>query len=293
MVKNVDEATALPVHGSLALRPETAVRPPRIAVMDVGLGMLATASEVRRLRPDADLVLVTDPDGMPWGVRTPQDLTARALLVAGAAAAEQPDLLIVACNTATLHALPAIQECLGPEVPVLGTLPAVQAAAEAGGAFAVWGTPTGVDSPQLHELLRRFAADVPVARIACHGLSDAIERADPEAVVAAIAAAADRTPGDVRSVVLACTHYELVAPQIQAALQRGSQAAPTLYGSAEALALQALTRLGLRPLLAAPATGCLTVLRSGRLEALPEAALAYPHGGLLQAPTAAMQPTGS
>ena len=87
MVKNVDEATAPPTHGPPALRPGTAVRPPRIAVMDVGLGMLATASEVRRLRPDADLVLATDPDGMPWGVRTPQDLTARALLVAGAAAA--------------------------------------------------------------------------------------------------------------------------------------------------------------------------------------------------------------
>ena len=252
--------------------------------MDVGLGMLATASEVRRLRPDADLVLATDPDGMPWGVRTPQDLTARALLVASAAAAEQPDLLIVACNTATLHALPAMQECLGPEMPVLGTLPAVESAAAAGGAFAVWGTPTGVDSPQLDELLRRSATGVPVARVACHGLSDAIERADPEAVVAAIAAAADRTPGDVRSVVLACTHYELVAPQIQEALRRGCQAAPTLYGSAEALALQALTRLGLRPRLAAPATGCLTVLRSGRVEVLPEAASAYPHGGLLQGP---------
>jgi glutamate racemase len=261
--------------------------------MDVGLGMLATASEVRRLRPDADLVLATDPDGMPWGVRTPQYLTARALLVASSAAAEQPDLLIVACNTATLHALPAIQECLGPEVPVLGTLPAVQSAVAASGAFAVWGTPAGIDSPQLDELLRRSATGVPVARVACHGLSDAIERADPEAVVAAIASAADRTPGYVRSVVLACTHYELVAPRIQAALQRGSQAAPTLYGSAEALALQALTRLGLQPRLAAPATGCLTVLRSGRVEALPETALAYPHGGLLQGPTTAVRPTGS
>nr|WP_232242766.1 aspartate/glutamate racemase family protein [Streptacidiphilus jeojiense] len=292
MLKNLDGSTALPAQGSQALRPGIGVRPPRITVMDVGMGMLATASELRRLRPDADLVLATDPDGMPWGVRTPEDLTARALLVASSAAAEQPDLLIVACNTATLHALPAIQESLGPEMPVLGTLPAVQPAAAAGGAFAVWGTPTGVRSPQLDELLRRSAPDVPVARVACHGLSDAIERADPEAVAAAIAAAADRTPADVRSVVLACTHYELVTPQIQTALQRGSRTAPTLYGSAETLAVQALTRLGLQPRLAAPVTGCLTVLRSGRVESLPEAARAYPHAERLQAPRAATRPVG-
>ena len=255
--------------------------------MDVGLGMLATAYEVRRLRPDADLVLATDPDGMPWGVRTPQDLTARALLVAGSVAAERPDLLIVACNTATLYALPAIQQCVGPGMPVLGTFPAVRSAAEAGGAFAVWGTPTGVDSSQLHELIRRHAADLPVASVACHGLSDAIERADPEAVTAAITAAADRTPGDVRSVLLACTHYELVVPQIRAVLRRGAQAAPTLRGTAESLAAQALTRLGLRPRPGAPATGRLTVLRSGREEALPAAAEAYPQGRLLQASIAA------
>ncbi|WSR66441.1 aspartate/glutamate racemase family protein [Streptomyces sp. NBC_01198] len=250
--------------------------------MDVGLGLLATAAAVRRLRPDVDLVLSTDPDGMPWGVRTPEDLTARALLVAEAAAAFQPDLLIVACNTATLLAMPAIRASLGTSVVVVETLPAVAEAAAGGGPFAVWGTPTGVRSEGLQRLLGRFAAGVSVAEVACHGLSDAIETADAEATTAAITAAVAKTPIAVRSVVLACTHYELVAPQIRAVLLRGGGGAgPALHGSADALARRALASVGLKPQPGVAATGSLTVLRSGRVEELPAAASAYVEGRLL------------
>lgn len=94
--------------------------------MDSGIGLLAATAAVRRLRPDADLVLSLDPDGMPWGPRTPQDLTARALAVAEAAAAHRPDALIVGCNTATVHALPTLRARLEPAVPVVGTVPAIK-----------------------------------------------------------------------------------------------------------------------------------------------------------------------
>ena len=63
----------------------------KIALVDSGLGLLAAAAAVRRLRPDADLVLSGDPEGMPWGPRRPADITARALECARAAAAERPD----------------------------------------------------------------------------------------------------------------------------------------------------------------------------------------------------------
>src|SRR5690606_23514451 len=86
----------------------------KIALMDSAIGLLAATAAVRRLRPDADLVLSLDPDGMPWGPRTPQDLTERALAVAEAAAAHRPDALVVGCNTATVHALTALRARLEP-----------------------------------------------------------------------------------------------------------------------------------------------------------------------------------
>lgn len=81
---------------------------------------------MRRLRPDADIVLSSDPEGMPWGPRTPEDLTLRALDVARAAAALAPDALIVACNTASVHSLPTLRAELEPGIPVIGTVPAIK-----------------------------------------------------------------------------------------------------------------------------------------------------------------------
>ncbi|MFI6660536.1 glutamate racemase [Streptomyces sp. NPDC050523] len=255
----------------------------KIALMDSGIGLLAATAAVRRLRPDADLVLSLDPDGMPWGPRTPEDLTARALLVAEAAAVHRPDALIVGCNTASVHALPALRARLEPAVPVIGTVPAIKPAAAGGGPLAIWATPATTGSPYQRNLIAEFADGVTVAEVPCHGLAEAVEHADEAAIDAAVAAAAALTPADVTTVVLGCTHYELVAERIRAAVQQPGSPPLVLHGSAGAVAAQALRRIGAQPAPEAPATGTLTVLLSGREGALVAPALAYAEGRLLQA----------
>ncbi|RKN12599.1 glutamate racemase [Streptomyces radicis] len=253
----------------------------RIALVDSGLGSLAAAAALRRLRPDAALILCADPDGMPWGPRTPQGITARALECAAPAADERPDALIVACNTASVHALPALRAMFEPAVPVVGTVPAVKPAAAAGGPFAVWATPATTGSGYQRRLIEEFAAGATATEVPCHGLAEAVERADEAAVRAAVKAAAELTPPDTAAVVLGCTHYELVAEPIRAQLTSVTGAPVTLFGSAEAVAAQALRRVGAAPAPGAPATGDLTVFASGRGAELPEAALAYREGRFL------------
>ncbi|WP_050515193.1 glutamate racemase [Streptomyces rimosus] len=254
---------------------------PKIAVMDAGIGLLAAASAVRRLRPDADLVLSCDPDGMPWGPRTAEDIAARALAVAEAAAARRPHALVVACNTATVHALPALRARFEPELPVIGTVPAVKPAAVGGGPLAVWATPATTGSPYQRSLIRRFADGAAVTEVPCPGLSDAVEQGDADAIGLAIAAAARRTPAEVRSVVLGCTHYELVAERIRTALRRPGAPPLVLYGSAHAVAAQTLRRIGRPPAPHSPADGTLTVILSGREASLPGPAFTYAEGRLL------------
>ncbi|MGW0825714.1 glutamate racemase [Streptomyces sp. NPDC002845] len=255
----------------------------KIALMDSGIGLLPAASAVRRLRPDADLVLSLDPDGMPWGPRTPQDLTRRALAVAEAAAERRPDALIVGCNTASVHALPALRALLEPGLPVIGTVPAIKPAAAGGGPVAIWATPATTGSPYQQGLIREFADGVAVTEVPCWGLAEAVEQADQAAIDAAVTAAAVLTPDDVRTVVLGCTHYELVAERIRAAVQQPGLPPLVLHGSAGAVAAQALRRVGQLPAVEACADGTLTVLLSGREAALPVPALAYDEGRLLQA----------
>ncbi len=263
----------------------------RIALINSGLGLLAAAAELHRLRPDADLVLAMDPDGMPWGPRTPDDIAARSLACARAAAAYHPDVLLFACNTASVHALGALRAEFEPDIPVVGTVPAIKPAAAYSQAVAIWATVATTGSRYQHQLIADFAASAQVTEVACPGLADAIHAGDGDATEAAVTMAAASTPPACGAIVLGCTEYELAADLISAAVP-----GTALFGSASAVAAQALRRAGAgtepsdppdEPL-SSPANGAaaiwpagqdtLQVLLSGRPADLPSAALRYPAG---------------
>lgn len=253
----------------------------RIALVDSGIGMLSTAAALRAARPDAHLFLSMDPDHMPWGPRTSDEVIARAL--AGARAAREAaggaglDAVVVPCNTASVHGLADLRAEFEPRVPVIGTVPAIKPAAAAGGPIAVWSTAATTRSGYQHRLIETFARGVEVTAVACAGLAEAVESADPRLIGDAVAYAAELTPDDVRGVVLGCTHYDLVGEQITGALGGGA----TLFSAAEAVAAQTLRRVGAEPGRGAAGRrgeGTITVLASGRPSRLPAAALAYPAG---------------
>jgi len=253
----------------------------RIALINSGIGLLAAAAEVHRLRPDADLVLAMDPDGMPWGPRTPDDIAQRSLACARAAAAFQPDVLVFACNTGTVHALPALRAEFEPGMPVVGTVPAIKPAAAFSDSVAIWATVATTASAYQRQLIADFAGSARVTPIACPGLADAVDAGDEAAARAAVTDAASRTPADCGAVVLGCTEYELAAGLIGAALPN-----VTLFRSAAAVAAQALRRTAAAGTDAGPPpapsrAGTVRVLLSGRQAGLPEAALRYAEGRLL------------
>jgi glutamate racemase len=260
----------------------------KIGLVDSGIGLLAAAAAVRRMRRDADLVLASDPDGMPWGPRSGDDVTRRALECAKAAADHGLDALIVACNTASVHALPALRAAFEPALPVIGTVPAIKPAASEHAAVAIWATPATTGSPYQRALIAEFGSGAEITEVPCPGLADAVQSADATAVAAAVAAAAALTPPGVGAVVLGCTHYELVEDRIAAAVPGAA-----LYASADAVAAQALRRIGAAPDAktggggaagaAGGPRGTVDVILSGRSAVLPAVALAYREGASLAA----------
>ena len=273
----------------------------RIALINSGIGLLAPAAALHRMRPDADLVLAPDPDGMPWGPRTPDDISARALLCARAALRYQPDVMIMACNTGSVHALDAMRAEFEPAIPVIGTVPAIKPAAAAHHKVAIWATVATTASAYQRRLIAEFGGSAEVTAVACPGLADAIDAGDQAATAAAVAAAAAQSPVGCEAVVLGCTEYELMADQITHAVPGA-----VTFGSAMAVAAQALRRIpgGVdsswpalsRSVSAGPDSagpdsggpvsrsarlGTIRVLLSGHPAALPPAALRYPEGRLL------------
>lgn len=153
---------------------------------------------------------------MPWGPRTPEDVTRRALECARAAASYGLDGLIIACNTASVHALPALRAAFEPDLPIVGTVPAIKPAAAAHRTVAIWATPATTGSAYQRGLIAEFGNGADVTEVPCPGLADAVQAGDADAVTAAVAAAAALTPPGVGAVVLGCTHYELVGDRIAA-----------------------------------------------------------------------------
>ncbi|HXW45695.1 MAG TPA: aspartate/glutamate racemase family protein [Streptosporangiaceae bacterium] len=256
----------------------------RIALINSGLGLLAPAAALHGLRPDADLILASDPDGMPWGPRTPEDIAGRALLCARACAEYEPDVLVMACNTGSVHALDALRDEFEPAIPVIGTVPAIKPAAAAYQQVAIWATVATTNSAYQRRLIDQFGGSADVTPVACPGLADAVDAGDEAGIAAAIASGAARTPAGCQAIVLGCTEYELVAGRIAAAVP-GS----ITLGSAAAVSAQALRRAAPPPAGRAPAAstdpvaaaGTVRILLSGRLSSLPPAALGYPEGRLL------------
>ncbi|AMT92795.1 glutamate racemase [Brevibacterium linens] len=255
----------------------------RIGLLDSGLGLLGTADALFNLAPDADLVLAMDPDFTPYGSLSTDTLEQRALHSAGVLAEWEPDAIVIACNTASVQALEAVRARYEPDIPVIGTVPAVKMAAGTGQDFAIWATPATTGSEYQQNLIDSFAADLHVAKVACPGLAEAINAADLTKIDTAIEDAFTQMGPGMETVVLGCTHYGLVADRIMAA----RAGALTVFDSPMPVAKQTLRRIDLEPAgVGEDQTGTgrvLATFASGRRVSLPQALAAYPAGKRLLA----------
>jgi Asp/Glu/Hydantoin racemase len=145
----------------------------------------------------------------------------------------------MACNTGSVHALEAMRAEFEPDIPVVGTVPAIKPAAAAHSVVAIWATVATTASAYQRRLIAEFGGSAEITAIACPHLAEAVDAGDPEATAAAVAAAAAQTPPGCQAIVLGCTEYELAADRIAAAVP----GAVTL-GSAAAIAAQTLRRVG-------------------------------------------------
>ena len=133
----------------MTVAPEEVRRRP-VGVFDSGVGGLTVLHELLVRLPHEDYVYLADSARLPYGTRPPEQLRQFALEVAEALIARSIKLLVVACNSATAAALPALRErlmqtTLGVEVLGVVQPAAVQAvAATRRGKVGVLGTPATV-----------------------------------------------------------------------------------------------------------------------------------------------------
>jgi glutamate racemase len=193
-------------------------RPPSILVFDSGVGGLTVFREIVRVRPDASYVYLADDAGFPYGNRPEQALIARIVEVIGAAIEKHaPDLIVVACNTASTLALAELRARFS--VPFVGTVPAIKPACVQSRTkrIAVLGTQATVSREYTKALIREFASGCEVVLVGSPKLASFAEYELAGEPVGDAEIAAEIAPCFIEAkgartdtVVLACTHYPLL-----------------------------------------------------------------------------------
>lgn len=229
------------------------IRSRPVGVFDSGVGGLTVLHELLVQLPAEDFVYLADSARFPYGARSQAELEAFALEVTEALIARRVKLLVVACNSATAAALPALRErllqtTLG--VDVLGVVQpgAVQAvAATRNGRVGLLATPATVASGAYARAIRAADPFVELTSAPCRDLAAIIEAGFPfdgHVVDTVRAACAPLREAGVDTVVLGCTHYPLVRPMLQRMLGRGVR----IISSGDPVAHQVEHLLGARGL---------------------------------------------
>jgi glutamate racemase len=229
-----------------------------ILVFDSGLGGLTVFREIAAARADARLLYVADDAFFPYGGQAEAALIARVLaLMADLLARHKPDLVVIACNTASTLVLPDLRARF-PAVPFVGTVPAIKpaCAASVSKRVSVLGTQATVAREYTHALIRDFANGSEVTLVGSARLAGIAEAelqgmpADDATIAAEIAPCFVEADGRrTDTIVLACTHYPLL-------LKRFERLAPwpvTFLDPAPAIARRVADLIGPRTSEAPPA----------------------------------------
>jgi len=198
---------------------------PRILLFDSGVGGLTVARAVRAVLPDAHYLYGADTAAFPYGAWDEPLLVERIVAVMARLIAQaRPDVVVVACNTASTLALARLREAFA--VPFVGTVPAIKPAAErtTSRIIGVLATPGTVNREYTRALIDTYAFHCMVTLHGAPHLAALAEAKlmgtapDPAAVRREIAPVFRRRAGRrTDTIVLGCTHYPLLLPELEAA----------------------------------------------------------------------------
>lgn len=247
-----------------------------IGVFDSGVGGLTVLAALRARLPAEDFIYLGDTARLPYGTKSGETVVRYALQAAGALAERGVKHLVVACNTASSVALPALAEAFE-SLPITGVVePGAQAACDASrsGHIAVLATEGTVRNGAYQQAILRRRPQARVTAVACQLFVALAEEGwtsgEPAGAIAhryldPVFGAADRP--DV--LVLGCTHFPMLAAAIAAAAGAGVTLVDSAHTTAHAVQRE-LEAAGLarrsRGALGSQATGTLQLLATDGVE---------------------------
>ena len=189
-----------------------------IGVFDSGIGGLSVLRHLCRALPDRKIIYVADQAHVPYGTKSAETIRFFSHQITQFLLSLQCELIVVACNTASAVALNSLREQY-PSTPFVGMEPAVKPGARATrtGKVGVLATASTFESQRYALLMARFAQGIDLIQNPCTGLVELIERGELDSAEIDSLLQGILEPmlaQNVDTLVLGCTHYPFVQPQI-------------------------------------------------------------------------------
>ena len=187
-----------------------------IGVFDSGIGGLTVARSVIQQLPHESLIYFGDTARVPYGPKSPDTVQRYSREIATFLQGEGVKAIVVACNTATAHALATLRAEF--EMPIIGVVePGARAAVAASRTrrIGVIGTVGTIKSGAYERAIRALSPDVSILARACPLFVPLVEEGwiDHEATrLVACEYLAPFVDAEIDTLVLGCTHYPLLAP---------------------------------------------------------------------------------
>lgn len=239
-----------------------------IGVFDSGVGGLTVLRALREYMPRERFVYLGDTARLPYGTKSPESVERYSLQAAGALARRGVKCLVIACNTASAVALPALQARFAP-MPVIGVVePGARAGCERSrsGVIAVLATEGTVRGGAYQRAIARLRPDARVHARACPLFVALAEEGWSEGpIVAAIAhryldSMLEHERPD--TLLLGCTHFPVLVPALRAVVGPDMQ----IVDSAQTTAAQVQRQLEEASISCTSGTGSLQLLATDGAE---------------------------
>ena len=189
-----------------------------IGVFDSGIGGLTVVHELLRQLPDESIIYFGDTARVPYGPKSPDTVRRYSREITAFLRDQGVKAIVVACNTATAHALEMLRAEL--PLPVIGVVePGARAAVRAAGdhPIGVIGTAGTVASGAYERAIRALDPDVEIVARACPLFVPLVEEGWLSKEATRLVAQEYLEPlahDHVGTLVLGCTHYPLLKPLI-------------------------------------------------------------------------------
>jgi len=223
-----------------------------IGVFDSGIGGLTVVRELVRQLPHEHIIYFGDTARVPYGPKSPDTVRRYSNEIATWLTQQHVKVIVVACNTATAHALEHLQRDF--PLPVIGVVqPGARAAvcASRNRRIGVIGTLGTINSGAYERAIHAISSDAEVVAQACPLFVPLVEEGwlDTEATrLIAREYLQPFTSDHIDTLVLGCTHYPLLKPMLAELVGRDVR----LIDSAEETAAETCRVLTERDLVAPP-----------------------------------------